>query len=512
VPVEAAPFHEQGSAVVIEGQLAAVSAPGGGAVSTYAFADGQWVPEDRLMAPPGSAGGFGTSLAMHAEHLVIGDPTDSTLGIDAGAVHVYERNGGSWAWVQTLTNPTGAASDAFGTAVTMTGTWIVAGAPGDDMVGRVHLFRTMPGSWDWWSSIKQFGTGAVPEAFGSAVTMRDQWLLVGDPLDDAVGLDAGAIYLYEVYDPFSLYQDMHAPASLQPGDGFGGSMDFDGSRLVIGACGDDELGADAGAAYVLAFDAEADHELNLLQRITSDGGGAGDRFGVRVAIDGERFVVGAPGKESMALPGGRASVFHREAGVMVETWSLEVEVSPGDGVPGDLFGTAVGLAGQHALVGAPAADPAGDASGAAYLVSLSSQSLPGGECPCDVLAMAKSFGTGKPGTAGVPHLAFDHPPVVGESVSMKLSNALPGATPFLFWGPASTAVPFDGGQLYVSGFHLLALQGVDSSGGVDTVLAVPADPALCGLQISFQAMFVDPGATGAFQTAQSNGVEVVLGY
>ena len=41
---------------------------------------------------------------------------------------------------------------------------------------------------------------------------------------------------------------------------------------------------------------------------------------------------------------------------------------------------------------------------------------------------------------------------------------------------------------------------------------VPAIPALCGSNVYFQAMFLDPGATGQFRTAQSNGLHTVVGY
>ncbi len=511
VPAPTAPFDAHGTAVVLDGALAAVSAPGGGAVTTYARVAGQWLEGDRLAAPPTSGGAFGASLALEGGRLVVGDPSDSTHGVDAGAVHVYLHDGAGWAWAQTLWDPAGAPGDRLGASVSVTTDWIAAGAPGDDGTGRAHVFRDQPGGWTWWIGIHQFGTGAFPEAFGAAVAMEGDWLLVGDPLDDAAGVDSGGAYLYRVLEPFAFYEDMLVPPEVQAGDGFGGALAFVGDRIVIGAPGDDGQGADAGAAYVVAFDASAGDELSVVQRIVSDGGGAGDRFGSGVAVHGERVVAGAPGKETPATPGGRAVVFHRDAGVVPEHWTVEVEAWPGDGVAGDAFGAAVAVSGWEVLVGAPDADPAGASSGAAYLVSLASTTQPGGPCPCDVVASARSFGVGKPGAAGVPGLAFDHPPVVGEPVTLELRDALPGAVPFLFWGATAAAVPFDGGTLHVAPFQVQALPTVDGTGTVDAAYLLPADPTLCGLVLVFQAMFVDPAASGTYQTAQTAGLEVVVG-
>ena len=512
-PAGLAPLDELGSAIALDDAHAAVAAPAGDAVYLYKRTGGVWVEDQTLDAPPTSGGGFGSSLAFFGGRLVIGDPSDSTQGAFAGAAHLYLRVGGVWAFAQTLTDPDGAAGDLLGTAVTVTDTWVVAGAPGDEEGGRVHLFLESE-AWAWRTSISDFSTGTVPEAFGSAVAMRDQWLLIGDPLSDTDAVDTGVVMLFEVYDVFSFYQDKIDLPNVLAGDGFGGALDFEGDRVVVGARGDDELGIDAGAAYVFSFEypASTSHELNLVQRVLACGGGPGHGFGTTVGIDGDRLVVGAPGKDPMGAPGGRVLVFAREPGVAPETWSARTELAPSNGLIADRFGASAAVSGDHVLVGSPGADTTGAESGAAHLVSLTPLLLPGGECPCDTLASVTSFGTGKTGTAGIPQLALDRPPVPGEPSMIQLSESLPGATPLLLWGLTPTALPFDGGELYIADLHVEVMPVIDPTGAATLLWDVAPMPGLCGTEIIFQAMFADPGAASAFHTAQSGGIAARVGY
>ena len=514
IPAQSAPFEALGTAVAFDGDHALLGAPGGDAVYAYERLAGGWAQTQRIPAPATSAGGFGAALALHEGRLVVGDPSDTTHGVDAGAGAVYLQLGGVWTLAATLLDPAGAPGDRLGTAVTVTDTWALAGSPGDSDGGRVHLFRESE-AWLWSGSFRDFITGTVPEAFGSALSMEDKWLLVGDPLADTHAVDTGAVLLVQIT-AFILPQDLLVPATLQAGDHFGAAVDFDfvGERAVVGAPGDGELGAGAGAVYLYSFhDPELNgHELHDIQRLTACGGGPGQALGASVDLEGDRLVAGLAGKDPGASPGGRAAVFAREPGVLPETWSLEVELLPGDGAAGDGFGTAVALAGDHVLTASPGADVVGDASGAAYLVSLTPESVVGGACPCDELASVTAYGTGKPGTHGVPGLALDRAPVPGEATTLQLTDALPGALPYLLWGLAPAAVPFDGGTLLVAAPGIQPLPLVDGAGASGAVWNVPNSLALCGTTLFLQVMFVDPGAAGAQQSAQTGGIEATVGF
>lgn len=106
-----------------------------------------------------------------------------------------------------------------------------------------------------------------------------------------------------------------------------------------------------------------------VELLASDGA-EGDRFGWRVALEGHTALVGAYLADTNDRPDeGAAYVFQRDpmSGVWTEAAKL---TTPCDTVVVQIcgFGTSVALAGDTALIGAPDADPDGNASqGAAYV-------------------------------------------------------------------------------------------------------------------------------------------------
>lgn len=98
---------------------------------------------------------------------------------------------------------------------------------------------------------------------------------------------------------------------------------------------------------------------------TAADGGAGDCFGAEGSISGETALVGAYGDDSKDNDAGAAYVFTRSNGV----WTQQPKIVPDDG-GNDLFGGAVSLAGEMALVGARGDSDAVFLAGAAYFMTL----------------------------------------------------------------------------------------------------------------------------------------------
>lgn len=86
-------------------------------------------------------------------------------------------------------------------------------------------------------------------------------------------------------------------------------------------------------------------------------------FGFAVAIDGNLALVGAPLEGDNGESSGAAYVFKRTSGV----WAQEAKLLASDGGPNDWFGAAVALSGSTALIGALTDGPAGVGSGSAYI-------------------------------------------------------------------------------------------------------------------------------------------------
>ena len=105
----------------------------------------------RRFDPPNPApgDGFGTALAVIGNDLIVGAPTAEEPGDPAGAgvVYVMDLTSGQVRWV--LRNPSPHAGDHFGFAVATGGNLVFVGAPQDDTVGQdagaVYVFDRQTG-------------------------------------------------------------------------------------------------------------------------------------------------------------------------------------------------------------------------------------------------------------------------------------------------------------------------------------------------------------------------------
>lgn len=129
------------------------------------------------------------------------------------------------------------------------------------------------------------------------------------------------------------------------------------------------------------------------------------------------------------------------------------------------------------------------------------------------LAQAIPYGSGKAGTQGEPVLSASAPPVLGTSLGLDVQNGNPGDSPILFLGLAPLSLPFDGGALLVTVDWSLWMAPITPTGSSSLVTLLPNSPALVGVSLYLQAMFVDSGgaATGPHQSAQTQGLELRFG-
>jgi len=99
-------------------------------------------------------------------------------------------------------------------------------------------------------------------------------------------------------------------------------------------------------------------------KILASDGAANDRFGVAVSISGDTAIVGANSHNHNARDDGSAYIFERDA---TGTWIEKQELIPSDGGQDELFGIAVSISDDRAVIGANLFTSAGSNSGSAYI-------------------------------------------------------------------------------------------------------------------------------------------------
>lgn len=131
---------------------------------------------------------------------------------------------------------------------------------------------------------------------------------------------------------------------------------------------------------------------------------------------------------------------------------------------------------------------------------------------CSNTATNVSYGTGKPGTNGIPQLVAQDSPVLGEVSTVTITNGFPGAKPILILGISQTNIPWDGGTLLASLNLLIDIPvGILPNGTLPLSGLLPPDPSTCGVTIYHQVLIPDPGATGFYGLAMTQGLARTLG-
>jgi hypothetical protein len=342
----------------------------GGAVYVFVRAGATWTLQQKLLIPePGSSDWFGFSVAVSGDTLVAGAPAhDTPAGSTAGAAWVFVRSGGTWSLQRKLLAADGTAGDRFGHTVSIDGDTLVVGAPYADTLaggfdaGAAYVFARSGASWSQQGKLTA-ADGDVEDNFGSAVALSGTTTVVGAPHDNiGTATSVGSVYAFvRSGSVWSQQQKLLASGGIT-GDQFGASVAIDGDTLVAGAILDDAPPVDfAGSAFVFVRSGGVWSEQ---QKLVAGDRAELDYFGVSVAIDGETVVVGAHFADPPAgAEAGAAYVFVRAGGA----WSEQQKLTAADGAADDRFGQAVALSGATAVVGAPFHAPVlGWRAGAAY--------------------------------------------------------------------------------------------------------------------------------------------------
>ena len=365
-----------GYAVDVHGDFAIATSPknrGSGSAYIYKREGIEWEQKrNRVrirMIPidPDGASAFGVSVDLRGNTAVIG-ATGGNVGEDVvGAAYIFTQNEPPFCNQHTklvAADRNGGDQLGFAVAIGENENEVIAGAPKQDAgglaSGAAYIFGQREGA-SWVESAKlSDGETASEDQFGVSVAISGNFAVSGAQQDDDIAPNAGAAYIFERSGFLWLQRAKLTTDNAQAGDLFGNAVAMDGETVLVGAPGVDEAGPEAGAAYVFV---QVGEEWIQQARLIGDDLEIFDRFGAAVAVHGDTAIVGAYGKDGIGTDSGAAYVFVRSG----TSWTQQAKLTHQGAVPGDLFGFAVGVYEDNALIGAYRSDAAGPDSGAAYL-------------------------------------------------------------------------------------------------------------------------------------------------
>ena len=256
-----------------------------------------------------------------------------------------------------------AAYDSFGEAVSISGDTAVIGAYGDDDValgsGSTYIFTLSGSNWSQQAKLTA-GDAAAYDSFGEAVSISGDTAVIGAPRDDDGGSNSGSAYIFTRSGSTWSQQAKLTASDAAANDHFGYSVSISSDTTVVGAYWNDDAGSDSGSAYVFT---RSGSTWSQQAKLTASDAAANDLFGGDVSVSGDTAVIGAQGDADAGSSSGSAYVFTRSG----STWTQRAKLNASDAAASDLFGRAVSISGETALVGAYLNDDAGNDSGSAYI-------------------------------------------------------------------------------------------------------------------------------------------------
>ena len=200
------------------------------------------------------------------------------------------------------------------------------------------------------------------DLFGRSVALDGDTLFVGASHDDGEGSNSGTAYVFTRSGSTWIKQAEVAPTNeLEAGHFFGLSVAIDGDTIAASAYGDSDNGASSGAVYIFT---RSGSTWIQQAKLTASNGAAGDRFGFRIALDGDTLVAGASRNDENGSDSGLAYVFTRSG----STWTEQDILIASDAAADHYFGSSVAVDGNTLVVGAYNHDDSAlDNTGAAYV-------------------------------------------------------------------------------------------------------------------------------------------------
>ncbi len=320
------------------------------------------------------ADGFGTAVAISGDYIIVGSSSDSTSGNnDVGSVYVYDmRSGSPTVPIISISNPTPANSDGFGYAIAADGNYLVVGAPRDDAgatdSGTAYVYDLSSATPSLPFLTLTNPSVAASDAFGFSVAISGNRIAVGAYLDNTSVADAGNVMIYDLTSA-TPNTPVYTLTGASPifNDQFGYSLAMSGNYVVVGVVGRDTGATDAGVAYV--YDLSSGTPTVPSLTINNPTPAGGDLFGISIAMSGTKLVIGAHQDDVGASNAGSAYVYDLASGTPANP--ILTLNNPAANVE-DLFGFAVSIAGDLVAVGAYGDDTVTNNAGSTYLYNLNS--------------------------------------------------------------------------------------------------------------------------------------------
>ena len=288
---------------------------------------------------------FGKNVAVSGNYVVVSEDQDDGLGMNSGAVHIYNTSG---TLLHTLHSPAPAEGERFGWHVSISGNLIVVGTPNTINGGSARVYNTSG------TLLFSLGhpSGTANAYYGAQTAISESYIAVSAKQNNS---NNGAVYLYNTSG--TLLHTINPPSGVT-GDYFGNGLAVSDDYVVITSMKDGPVYQDHGEAYI--YNTSGVH-LHTIPPLSAS---YGIWFGMEsVAISGDYIVIGV-GYGSVSPNYGAVGIYNT-SGTLLHTITSPEAIYQGR------FGTAVSISGDYIAVGATFHTGVGPQCGAVHIYNTS---------------------------------------------------------------------------------------------------------------------------------------------
>ncbi len=337
-----------------------------GAVYIFDFNDvtNTWNQTFKLLASvPPAAGGFGHSVFIDNNTLVVGSPVD-TGNKGAAYVFVYNDILNSWSETNKLIANDGQEFDFFGENIVLSNNRILIGAAGNDTyTGAVYIFEYLSNIWIQTHKLVA-SDRQTNDGFGSVISINNNQILIGSSARNANNIEnSGSAYIFDLDISSNTWNEttILSASDGMINDRFGGAVFLVDNQLLITANNDVLNGNPTGSVYVFSL---VGNNWIENQNIVGEDGASGDFFGESVYVSGNRVLIRAKRDQP-------ESVYVFDYDTNINDWVLSTKLIANDGKYGDGFGSSLSMSGDRIVIGAKYYDDAiYENRGTAYIFEL----------------------------------------------------------------------------------------------------------------------------------------------
>lgn len=337
------------------------SAPDQGSAYIFFFNGTNWVQQAKLTAADGAASdNFGCCVSISGDYIVVGaDGDDVGSNSNQGSAYIFLRSGTTWTQQAKITAANGAAGDNFGCSVSISGSYIAVGAKGDDIgantnEGSAYFFVRSGVSWTQQDYVVA-PTGAADDAFGTSVSISGDYAIVGAPLDDHDGLtNNGSVNVFfRVGVNWTHQQTVYKAPITADYQAFGKSLSLNGNLFTAGWGSNS---ATASGVKIFTRNGTLWDNANGVanfEPIINESAGAGFGFW-GLSFAGTHFIVGTPGSSSPLFGQGAAYLY--EVDLTTGFPYFLRKITDPLGAVQDYAGTSAATTDLYTMIGAPSAN------------------------------------------------------------------------------------------------------------------------------------------------------------